>query len=157
MIKFENVSVTYPGGVEALKDLDLEINEGDFLIIVGLSGAGKSTLLRTINNLVKPSNGDRISDYISKLTIITNEMVKNKPTIKNEQNNEKIRNLYKTMYSFVHQIKFMNQHLYYKTIQKSLQCTNVKENTILNITSKTNTNADKFNIIAFIKKNISRQ
>ena len=57
MIKFENVSVTYPGGVEALKNLDLEINEGDFLIIVGLSGAGKSTLLRTINNLVKPSNG----------------------------------------------------------------------------------------------------
>ena len=57
MIKFENVSVTYPGGVEALKDLNLEINEGDFLIIVGLSGAGKSTLLRTINNLVKPSNG----------------------------------------------------------------------------------------------------
>ena len=38
MIKFENVSVTYPGGVEALKDLDLEINEGDFIIIVGLSG-----------------------------------------------------------------------------------------------------------------------
>ena len=57
MIKFENVSVTYPGGVEALKDLDLEINEGDFIIIVGLSGAGKSTLLRTINNLVKPTNG----------------------------------------------------------------------------------------------------
>ena len=40
MIKFENVSVTYPGGVEALKNLNLEINEGDFLIIVGLSGAG---------------------------------------------------------------------------------------------------------------------
>ena len=57
MIKVETVSVTYPGGVEALKNLDLEINEGDFLIIVGLSGAGKSTLLRTINNLVKPSNG----------------------------------------------------------------------------------------------------
>ena len=57
MIKFENVSVTYPCGVEALKDLDLEINQGDFIIIVGLSGAGKSTLLRTINNLVKPTNG----------------------------------------------------------------------------------------------------
>ena len=40
-----------------LKDLNLEINEGDFIIIVGLSGAGKSTLLRTINNLVKPTNG----------------------------------------------------------------------------------------------------
>ena len=57
MIKFENVSVTYPGGVEALKDLNLEINDGDFIIIVGLSGAGKSTLLRTVNNLVKPSTG----------------------------------------------------------------------------------------------------
>ncbi len=57
MIKFENVNVTYPGGVEALKDLNLEIKDGDFIIIVGLSGAGKSTLLRTVNNLVKPSTG----------------------------------------------------------------------------------------------------
>ena len=57
MIKFENVSVTYPGGVAALKDLNLEIKDGDFIIIVGLSGAGKSTLLRTVNNLVKPSTG----------------------------------------------------------------------------------------------------
>ena len=57
MIKFENVSVTYPGGDEALKDLNLEIKDGDFIIIVGLSGAGKSTLLRTVNNLVKPSTG----------------------------------------------------------------------------------------------------
>ena len=57
MIKFEDVSVTYPGGVEALKDLNLEIKDGDFIIIVGLSGAGKSTLLRTVNNLVKPSTG----------------------------------------------------------------------------------------------------
>ena len=57
MIKFENVSVTYPGGVEALKDLNLEIKDGDFIIIVGLSGAGKSTLLSTVYNLVKPSTG----------------------------------------------------------------------------------------------------
>tara|TARA_B100001027_G_scaffold34801_1_gene21359 strand:- start:271 stop:1038 length:768 start_codon:yes stop_codon:yes gene_type:complete len=57
VIKFENVSVTYPGGVEALKELNLEIKDGDFIIIVGLSGAGKSTLLRTVNNLVKPSTG----------------------------------------------------------------------------------------------------
>ena len=57
MIKFEKISVTYPGGVEALKDIDLEINEGDFIFIVGLSGAGNSTLLRTINILVKPTKG----------------------------------------------------------------------------------------------------
>ena len=62
MIKFENVSVTYPGGVEALKDLDLTINDGEFVIIVGLSGAGKSTLLRTTNGLVKPTNGEVLVD-----------------------------------------------------------------------------------------------
>ncbi len=62
MIKFENVSVTYPGGVEALKNIDLEIKEGDFLIIVGLSGAGKSTLLRATNNLVKPTEGNVFFD-----------------------------------------------------------------------------------------------
>lgn len=62
MIKFENVSVTYPGGVEALKDLDLTINDGEFVIIVGLSGAGKSTLLRTTNGLVMPTNGEVLVD-----------------------------------------------------------------------------------------------
>jgi phosphonate transport system ATP-binding protein len=62
MIKFENVSVTYPGGVKALDNVSLEINEGDFLIIVGMSGAGKSTLLRTVNNLVKPTEGEVLVD-----------------------------------------------------------------------------------------------
>jgi phosphonate transport system ATP-binding protein len=62
MIKFKNVSVTYPGGVKALDDVSLEIEEGDFLIIVGMSGAGKSTLLRTVNNLVKPTNGEVLVD-----------------------------------------------------------------------------------------------
>ena len=56
MIEFENISVTYPGGVKALDNVTLNIDEGDFVIIVGMSGAGKSTLLRTINNLVKPSD-----------------------------------------------------------------------------------------------------
>jgi len=62
MIKFKNVSVTYPGGVKALDDVSLEIEEGDFLIIVGMSGAGKSTFLRTVNNLVKPTNGEVLVD-----------------------------------------------------------------------------------------------
>ena len=57
MINYKNVSVTYPGGVEALKNISLDISEGEFLIIVGLSGAGKSTLLRTTNGLVMPTQG----------------------------------------------------------------------------------------------------
>jgi phosphonate transport system ATP-binding protein len=62
MIEFKNISVTYPGGVKALNNVSLNITQGDFVIIVGMSGAGKSTLLRTINNLVKPTEGEVIVD-----------------------------------------------------------------------------------------------
>ena len=58
MIRFENASVTYPGGVHALRNLNLEIADGEMLVIVGLSGAGKSTLIRAINGLVPLSSGD---------------------------------------------------------------------------------------------------
>jgi phosphonate transport system ATP-binding protein len=58
VIRFENASVTYPGGVHALRNLNLEIGDGEMLVIVGLSGAGKSTLIRAINGLVPLSSGD---------------------------------------------------------------------------------------------------
>lgn len=57
MIEFEKASVTYPGGVQALVDLDLIIEAGQLVVIVGLSGAGKSTLIRAINGLVPLSGG----------------------------------------------------------------------------------------------------
>ena len=58
MIRFENASVTYSGGVHALRDLSLEIPDGQMVVIVGLSGAGKSTLIRAINGLVPLTSGD---------------------------------------------------------------------------------------------------
>jgi phosphonate transport system ATP-binding protein len=58
MIRFENASVIYPGGVHALKNLTLEIPDGQMVVIVGLSGAGKSTLIRAINGLVPLTSGD---------------------------------------------------------------------------------------------------
>ncbi|CAN5748276.1 phosphonate ABC transporter ATP-binding protein [soil metagenome] len=57
MITFHDASVTYPGGVEALKDLSLTVPEGQLVVIVGLSGAGKSTLIRAVNGLVPLSKG----------------------------------------------------------------------------------------------------
>ena len=57
MIRFAGASVTYPGGVHALRDLDLEIADGEFVVVVGLSGAGKSTLIRSINGLVPLTSG----------------------------------------------------------------------------------------------------
>jgi len=57
MIEFRDVSVTYRGGVRALRDVDLSIGDGEFVVVVGLSGAGKSTLLRALNGLVPATSG----------------------------------------------------------------------------------------------------
>ena len=57
MIRFDNVSVRYPTGTLGLESIDLEIEEGSFVVVVGLSGAGKSTLVRTINGLVPTTSG----------------------------------------------------------------------------------------------------
>jgi phosphonate transport system ATP-binding protein len=65
MIRFENASVTYPGGVRALRNLTLDIPDGQMVVIVGLSGAGKSTLIRAINGLVPLSGGDVTIDGVS--------------------------------------------------------------------------------------------
>ncbi|GIN86585.1 phosphonates import ATP-binding protein PhnC [Heyndrickxia sporothermodurans] len=62
MIEFKNVSKVYPNGTKGLKNVNLTINKGDFVVIVGLSGAGKSTLLRSINRLHEITEGEIIID-----------------------------------------------------------------------------------------------
>ena len=64
MIKFENVSKTYPNGVKGLQNINLEIEQGEFVSIIGLSGAGKSTLIRTINRMLDISEGKLTVDGI---------------------------------------------------------------------------------------------
>jgi len=57
MIKFQNVSKIYPGDIAALSDINLEINPGEFVSIVGQSGAGKTTLARLITAEERPTSG----------------------------------------------------------------------------------------------------
>jgi len=56
-IRFDKACITYPNGAVGMKDLDLEIQPGEFVVIVGSSGAGKSTLLRAVNGLNSLTGG----------------------------------------------------------------------------------------------------
>lgn len=56
-LKLTNISKKYPNGVEALKNIHLEIKDGEFLALVGPSGCGKSTLLKIIAGLEEMNSG----------------------------------------------------------------------------------------------------
>lgn len=57
LLQVNNLSKSYDGKKWALEDLSLKVQEGDFVILLGLSGSGKSTFLRCINRLIEPTRG----------------------------------------------------------------------------------------------------
>jgi phosphonate transport system ATP-binding protein len=52
----------YPNGTKALDDISLTVEEGEFVVLIGLSGSGKSTLLRSVDRLVEPTSGRIVFD-----------------------------------------------------------------------------------------------
>ena len=72
MVKFENITKRF-GKIEAVKQMNLEINDGEFLSLVGPSGCGKTTTLRLTAGFIKPDEGK---------IFIDNEMVNNVPVRK---------------------------------------------------------------------------
>ncbi|WP_195574074.1 phosphonate ABC transporter ATP-binding protein [Paenibacillus sp. 1001270B_150601_E10] len=78
MIELRHVSKSYPNGVKGLQDINLTIQPGEFIAVVGLSGAGKSTLLRSINRLHEITDGEILINGAS----ITNASGKELRTIR---------------------------------------------------------------------------
>ena len=58
MIRFEQVTKTYPGNFSALKNISFTIDSGDMVFLAGHSGAGKSTVLKLISGIEKPTTGN---------------------------------------------------------------------------------------------------
>ena len=64
MIEIKHVDKVYPNGFKALSDVNLTIQDGEFVSIIGLSGAGKSTLIRCINRMHDISGGEILIDGV---------------------------------------------------------------------------------------------
>jgi osmoprotectant transport system ATP-binding protein len=62
MVRFRNVSKSYPGGQPAVENLSLDIDRGAITVFVGPSGCGKTTSLRMINRMVEPTTGTILVD-----------------------------------------------------------------------------------------------
>lgn len=84
MIELKNLSKVYDNGktrVEAIKNINLTIQDGDIFGIIGLSGAGKSTLIRCINFLEKPTEGQVIFDGVDLGAISHKELLKQRQSM----------------------------------------------------------------------------
>ena len=84
MIELKKLSKVFDstsGSVEALRDVDLTINDGEIFGIIGLSGAGKSTLVRCINLLERPSSGQVLIDSQDMTALSRPELLKMRRSI----------------------------------------------------------------------------
>jgi len=76
MLKVENLTKVYPNGTVALRDVSFEVEDGEFLAVIGLSGSGKSTLMRCINRLIEPTSGRIIWNDVELTALSAAEMRK---------------------------------------------------------------------------------
>ena len=64
ILEIKNLSVNF-GGIKAVKDISMDVEQGKIVTLIGANGAGKSTILRSISGIVKPQSGDILFDGVS--------------------------------------------------------------------------------------------
>lgn len=74
MLRVEHLTKVYPNGTQALKDVSFQVEDGEFLAVIGLSGSGKSTLLRCINRLIEPTSGKILWNNVDVTALSSSEM-----------------------------------------------------------------------------------
>jgi phosphonate transport system ATP-binding protein len=74
MLQVINLTKIYDGNVLALDQVSFQVEQGEFLAVIGLSGSGKSTLLRCINRLVEPTDGQIILNGVDVTDASQDEM-----------------------------------------------------------------------------------
>ena len=74
MIEFKNVTKRYEGGFEALRNVNMQLDDGEMAFLTGHSGAGKSTLLKIIALIEKPTRGQALLNRINLKTISKNKV-----------------------------------------------------------------------------------
>ena len=77
MISLKNISKSYNQGVTVVNELDLEINTGEIVVLVGESGCGKTTTMKMINRLIEPTSGDIFIDGENIRSFDKNELRRN--------------------------------------------------------------------------------
>lgn len=68
MLEIKNLSVTYNGNIQALKELNLNVNQGELVVLIGANGAGKTTLLKALTGLIKVDSGSFVNLDLTGLT-----------------------------------------------------------------------------------------
>jgi len=77
MIDAKDLHFTYPTGVEALRGINITIDDGEFLAIMGQNGAGKTTLVKHFNGLLKPTKGEVLVDGVSTRDVSVAKLARN--------------------------------------------------------------------------------